>query len=103
MLVNTMADEYPPRLVKDPIVCGKLLDFRGRSSNDSRKRYCNPGGKLGNITAACDDVKSNADPNTLFVVHAKANDEKTTTSSVEVLESINSINIINGKRMSVIS
>lgn len=90
-----MADEYVP---------GKLFEFFGRSSNDSRKRYyCNPGGKLGNITAACDDVKSNADRNTLFVIHAKANDEKTTTSSEEVLESINSINIINGKRMSVIS
>lgn len=61
------------------MVGGQLVEFCSRSSRARRKRYCYPGAKL-NITAACEDVTGKADPNTLLVLVAGTNDDKTNRS-----------------------
>jgi len=85
VLGETMEDEFETRLVGDSMVRGQLVEFCGRSSNSRRKRFCYPGARLDDITAACDDVTSEADQNTLFIIHAGTNDVETTRSE-ELLE-----------------
>ena len=85
VLGETMEDEFETRLVGDSMVRGQLVEFCGRSSNSRRKRFCYPGAKLDDITAACDDVTKDADRNTLLIVHAGTNDVQSTRSE-ELLE-----------------
>ena len=80
-----MEDEFETRLVGDSMVRGQLVEFSGRSSNSSRKRFCNPGSRLDDIAAMCEDVTREADHNSLFIIHLGTNDAKTTRST-EVLE-----------------
>ena len=44
-----------------------------------------PGGRLNEISAACDETTSNSNPNTLFIMHAGTNDIMDTRSE-ELLE-----------------
>jgi len=85
VLGETMEDEFETRLVGDSMVRGQLVEFCGRSSNSRRKRFCYSGARLDDITAACEDVTSEADHNTLFIIHAGTNDVETTRSE-ELLE-----------------
>ena len=85
VLGETMEDEFETRLVGDSMVRGQLVEFCGRSSNSRRKRFCYPGAKLDDITAACDDVTKDANRNTLLIVHAGTNDVQSTRSE-ELLE-----------------
>jgi len=85
VLGETMEDEFETRLVGDSMVRGQLVEFCGRSSNSRRKRFCYSGARLDDITAACEDVTSEADNNTLFIIHAGTNDVETTRSE-ELLE-----------------
>ena len=85
VLGEVMEDDFETRLVGDSMVRGQLVEFCGRSSNSRRKRYCYPGAKLDDITAVCDDVTSDADQNTLLIVHAGTNDVLATRSE-ELLE-----------------
>ena len=85
VLGETVDDEFETRLVGDSMVRGQLVEFCGRSSNGRRKRFCYPGARLDDVTAVCDDVTSEADENTLLIVHAGTNDVQTTRSE-ELLE-----------------
>jgi len=75
---ETMEDEFEIRLVGDSLVRGQLVEFSGHSSNSRRKRFFYS--RLDDITAACEDVTSEADHNTLFIIHPDTNDVKTTRS-----------------------
>ena len=85
VLGETLEDEFETRLVGDSMVRGQLVEFCGSSSNSRRKRFCYPGARLDDVTAACDDVTNDADHNTLLIVHAGTNDVQTTRSE-ELLE-----------------
>ena len=61
------------------------VEFCGRSSNGRRKLFCYPGARLDDITAVCDDVTSDSESNTLYVLHAGTNDVCSTRSE-ELLE-----------------
>jgi len=67
------------------MVRGKLVEYCGRSSSSRRKRFCFSGARLDDITAAFEDVTSDADHNVLFIIHAGTNDVKSTRSE-ELLE-----------------
>ena len=71
-------------LVGDSLVRSQLTEFCGRARS-SRKRLCMPGGRLDDITAACDQAASGAESNALFVIHAGTNDVEYTRSE-ELLE-----------------
>jgi len=85
VLGETMEDESETRLVEDSLVRGQLVEFCGPSSNSRRKCFCYSGVRLDDITAPCEDATSEADHNTLFIIHACTNDVKTTRSE-EMLE-----------------
>ena len=85
VLGDTMEDDFETRLVGDSMLRGQLVEFCGRSSNSRRKRFCYPGARLDDITAVCEDVTSDADENTLFIIHAGTNYVQTTRSE-ELLE-----------------
>ena len=77
-------DALETRLVGDSIVRTQLSEFCGRA-RASRKRLCMPGGRLDDITAACDEAASGAESNALFVIHAGTNDVEYTRSE-ELME-----------------
>ena len=85
VLGETMEDDFETLLVGDSMVRGQLVEFCGRSSNSRRKRFCYPGAGLDDVTAVCDEVTTDADQNTLLIVHAGTNDVQTTRSE-ELLE-----------------
>ncbi|MPC25500.1 hypothetical protein E2C01_018617 [Portunus trituberculatus] len=70
----TLVDESEVRLVGDSMVRDQLREFCGRSSNSRRQLFCFSGAGLDDITVAYDDVTSNCENNTLFVIHAATND-----------------------------
>ena len=80
VLANPIEDEFETRLVGDSMVRGQLVEFCGRSKNGRRRRYCYPGAGLSDITAVCDDVTKDADPNSLYIIHAGTNDVLRTRS-----------------------
>ena len=77
-------EDNETRIISDSIVKDKLTEFCGRNRS-FRKRLCMPGGRLDDITAACDEATSQADTNTLLVIHAGTNDVMNTRSE-ELLE-----------------
>ena len=77
-------DALETRLIGDSITRGQLSEFAGRART-SRKRLCMPGGRLDDITAACDEAASGAESNALFVIHAGTNDVEYTRSE-ELME-----------------
>ena len=72
-------DALETRLIGDSVTRGLLSEFAGRA-RASRKRLCMPGGRLDDITAACDEAASGAESNALFVIHAGTNDVEYTRS-----------------------
>ena len=72
------------RIVGDSIVREQLYEFCGRARK-TRKRFCMPGGRLDDITAACEEASRECDENTLFILHAGTNDVEYTRSE-ELLE-----------------
>ena len=68
----------------DSILRGQLIEFSGRAPNN-RKRYCIPGARLDDITDVSGEVTSDADDNTLFIIHAGTNDVSSTRPE-ELLE-----------------
>ena len=77
-------DALETRLVGDSMVRSQLSEFAGRA-RASRKRLCMPGGRLDDITAACDEAASGAESNALFIIHAGTNDVEYTRSE-ELME-----------------
>ena len=74
----------------DSILRGQLIEFSGRAqfsgrAPNNRKRYCIPGARLDDITDVCGEVTSDADDNTLFIIHAGTNDVSSTRPE-ELLE-----------------
>ena len=80
-----MEDESETRLVGDSMLRKQRVEFCGRSSNGRRKLFCYPGARLDDITAVCDDVTSDSESSTLYVLHAGTNDVCSTRSE-ELLE-----------------
>ena len=66
-------DEFESRIIGDSIVRGMLSEFCARCPG-KRKRFCIPGARLNDITAARDDVTQDGDRNTLYIIHAGTND-----------------------------
>ena len=85
VLGKALEEDFETRLVGDSMIRGQLVEFCGRSSNSRRKRFCYPGARLDDVTAVCEDVTRDADPNALYIIHAGTNDVKTTRSE-ELLE-----------------
>ena len=77
-------DAIETRIVGDSIVRGQISEFCGRARK-TRKRFCMPGGRLDDITAACDEAVRGAEDNALFVLHAGTNDVLSTRSE-ELME-----------------
>ena len=77
-------DALETRLVGDSLVRTQLSEFVGRA-RASRRRFCMPGARLDDITAACDEAASGAEDNALFVIHAGTNDVEFTRSE-ELME-----------------
>ena len=77
-------DALETRLVGDSLVRTQLSEFVGRACA-SRRRFCMPGARLDDITAACDEAASGAEDNALFVIHAGTNDVEFTRSE-ELME-----------------
>ena len=76
------SDEDEPsevRLVGDSIVRDQIHEFCGRARK-TRKRFCMPGGRLDDITAACEEASQECDEHTLFILHAGTNDVMSTRS-----------------------
>ena len=67
------------RIVGDSIVRDQIHEFCGRARK-TRKRFCMPGGRLDDITAACEEASRECDENTLFILHAGTNDVECTRS-----------------------
>lgn len=67
------------RIVGDSIIRQQLSEFCGRAQK-TRKRFCMPGGRLDDITAACEEASRECDENTLFILHAGTNDVEITRS-----------------------
>ncbi|MPD04728.1 hypothetical protein E2C01_100433 [Portunus trituberculatus] len=74
ILEDTLVDESEVRLVSDSMVHDQLPELCGCSSNGRRKPFYFPGTGLDDITAAYDDVTSNSENSTRFVIHAGTND-----------------------------
>ena len=72
------------RLIGDFIVRGQLEEFCGRA-RATRRRLCMPGGRLDDITAACDEAAAGSTNDTLFIIHAGTNDVLHTRSE-ELME-----------------
>ena len=72
------------RIVGDSIVREQLSEFCGRAQK-TRKRFCMPGGRLDDITAACEEASRECNENTLFILHAGTNDIELTRSE-ELME-----------------
>ena len=85
VLGDSIEEDFETRLVGDSMIRGQLVEFCGRASNNKRKRFCFPGARLDDVTAACDDVTAGADNNTLYILHAGTNDV-TSTRSEELLQ-----------------
>ncbi|XP_063857228.1 uncharacterized protein LOC135098765 [Scylla paramamosain] len=84
ILAEEEEDAQETRLVGDSIVRGQLSEFCGRARR-TRKRLCMPGGRLDDITAACDEAACGSNNNTLFIIHAGTNDVENTRSE-ELME-----------------
>ena len=67
------------RIVGDSIIRQQLGEFCGRAQK-TRKRFCMPGGRLDDFTAACEEASTECDENTLFILHAGTNDVEFTRS-----------------------
>ena len=67
------------RIIGDSIVRDQLHEFCGRARR-TRKRFCMPGGRLDDITAACEEATRECSENTLLVLHAGTNDVEKTRS-----------------------
>ena len=72
-------DPSEVRIVGDSIVRDQIHEFCGRARK-TRKRFCMPGGRLDDITAACEEASRECDENTLFILHAGTNDVECTRS-----------------------
>ena len=59
------------------MVRGQLTEFCGRSA-DTRKRYCIPGARVDDVSAAIEVVSHGARPNSLYVLHVGTNDVQST-------------------------
>ncbi|ORD93318.1 hypothetical protein ECANGB1_208 [Enterospora canceri] len=77
-------EDHETRIIGDSIVRDQLTEFCGRNRSN-RKRLCMPGGRLDDITAACDEATSQVNTNTLLIIHAGTNDVMNTRSE-ELLE-----------------
>ena len=73
ILVEGEEEDHEMRLINDSIVRELLHKFCGRART-TRKRLCMPGARLDNITAACEEVNSMSNLNTLLIIHAGTND-----------------------------
>ena len=65
------------RLVGDSIVRGQLTEFCARKA-DVRKRYCIPGARVDDVSAAVETVSHGAGANTLYLIHVGTNDVHST-------------------------
>lgn len=77
-------DSREIRLVGDSIVRGQLMEFCGRSPS-SRKRYCTPGARVGDIADSIDDFTAGASGDTGYILHVGTNNVQSTRSE-ELLE-----------------
>ncbi|XP_063875049.1 uncharacterized protein LOC135108204 [Scylla paramamosain] len=84
VLCEEEEDDIETRLVGDSIVRGQLSEFCGQA-HESQKCLCMPGGRLDDITVACDDATSGAENNALFIILAGTNDVENTRSE-ELME-----------------
>ena len=73
MIADSPQDNFETRLIGDSIIREQLQEFCGRCPA-TRKRFCIPGARLRDITAACDEVTRDADTDTLLIIHAGTND-----------------------------
>ena len=85
ILSETIEDEHETRLIGDSMIRGQLTEFCGRASHGKRKRMCFPGARVNDIIAACDDVTTGSDENTLLILHIGTNDVKASRSE-ELME-----------------
>ena len=77
-------DSSEVRIVGDSMVRDQINEFCGRAPK-TRKHFCMPGGRLDDITAACEEASRECEENTLFVLHAGTNDVQSTRSE-ELME-----------------
>ena len=67
------------------MIRGQLTEFCGRSTYEKRKRLCFPGIGVDGIIAARDDVVTESNENSLFIIHVGTNDVKANRSE-EMME-----------------
>ena len=84
ILAEEEEEAFETRLIGDSIVRGQLEEFCGRA-RATRRRLCMPGGRLDDITAACDEATAGSTNDTLLIIHAGTNDVLHTRSE-ELME-----------------